>query len=496
MDSAFADDAVSQEVIAGFTDGLMRFDHDGNAVPALAESYEVNDDAIIYTFSIRDAKWSNGDKVTANDFVYALRRLVDPALGADCSYMVADAVRIKNAVDILAGRMDLSELGVRAKDDSTLVIELERPCPYLLSMLTFPAFYPVNEKFCESCGETYATSYDTVLSCGAFILDRDYAVSSDSFSMSRNNGYWDSKNVSVEKLSYRVIADCETALKDYTDDKLDMIFLDDSRIEQFRGNSEFFRLYSKSLWYLSLNISGSEFLQNIHMRRALAAAFDRELLCRNIVRNGVPAYYSVPSGIAVGPLGIEFTMDCAKWDYGDLEDARIELSKAMIELGSQSFVISLLVEDNPDIKAVADYIQSCWNKLDGVNCSVIAKSRSELTESLQNGTYVVCLTRFDADCPDPLPFLEMFRSGSEGNYGKWSDDLFDVVINSVISGHLAHDFNKRWMGLLKAENLIMDNMVMIPVLQPSICGLLKTGISGVDLHSLSAHRIFKYASFK
>ena len=139
LDSAFADDAVSQEVIAGFTDGLMRFDHDGNAVPALAESYEVNDDAIIYTFSIRDAKWSNGDKVTANDFVYALRRLVDPALGADCSYMVADAVRIKNAIDILAGRMDLSELGVRAKDDSTLVIELERPCPYLLSMLTFPA---------------------------------------------------------------------------------------------------------------------------------------------------------------------------------------------------------------------------------------------------------------------------------------------------------------------------------------------------------------------
>ncbi len=495
LDSGLAEDDISHEIIAGFTDGLMQLDHDGNAVCALAESYEVDEDDLVYTFKLRNAKWSNGDKVTADDFVYALRRLADPAFDSSCSYLLSDAARIKNARDIIAGKKAVSELGVSAKNDRTLVIELESSCQYLLSLLAYPAFYPVNEKFCEGCGDRYATSYDNVLSCGAFVIDSNYSPLGDSFSMSRNTEYWDNDNVSVDKISYRIIKDSDEALNEYRNGALDLVFLSDSQIDQYKDNEEFFSLDSGTLWYVSMNVLQNVFLQNLDMRKALAAAIDRELLCRNVVKGGLAAYYSVPEGIAFGPTGNDFTTDCPKWNYGVFAEAEAYLTKAKQELGMQTFVISLLVEDDPEVREVASFIESCWDKLNGVDCSLVVKTEDEVSASLMAHDFVVCLTKQDADYPDALSFLDMFRTASEFNFGQWSSDMYDSVIASVTMGDLSHSFNKRWMGLLKAEKMVMEDMVMIPVYQPYDGILLKKSVKGVDFHSVSAPRIFKHVTF-
>ena len=151
LDPQQATDGTSFEVIADYTDGLMQMDADGQAVPAIAESYDLSDDGLTYTFHIRsDAKWSNGTPVTAADFVFAWQRAVDPAVASEYAYMLSDIGQIKNAAEIIAGDMDKSELGVTAVDDTTLQVELNVPVSYFLSLMYFPTFYPVNEEFFNS----------------------------------------------------------------------------------------------------------------------------------------------------------------------------------------------------------------------------------------------------------------------------------------------------------------------------------------------------------
>lgn len=194
LDPQQATDGTSFEVIADFTDGLMQMDEDGAAVPALAESYEVSEDGLSYTFHLRDAVWSNGEPVTAADFVFAWQRAVDPDIASEYSYMLSDIGQVVNAQEIIDGEKDKSELGVTAVDDKTLQVELNVPVSYFLSLMYFPTFYPVNEAFYESVGDVYGTSPETVLSNGAFVLD-DYEPAANAFHLTKNEDYWDAARV-------------------------------------------------------------------------------------------------------------------------------------------------------------------------------------------------------------------------------------------------------------------------------------------------------------
>ena len=170
LDPQVATDGTSFEVIADYTDGLMQMDADGAAVPAIAETYDISEDGKTYTFHLRDAKWSNGEAVTAADFVFGWQRAVDPATASEYSYMLSDIGQVVNAAEIIAGEKPVTDLGVTAVDDKTLEVQLNVPVSYFLSLMYFPTFYPVNEAFYNTCKDTFGTSPDTVLSNGAFKL--------------------------------------------------------------------------------------------------------------------------------------------------------------------------------------------------------------------------------------------------------------------------------------------------------------------------------------
>ena len=175
------------EVIANYTDGLMQMDATGKPVPAIAESYDVSEDGLTYTFHLReDAYWSNGDPVTADDFVFGWQRAVDPALVSEYSYMLSDIGQVKNAAEIIAGNLPVTELGIKAVDDKTLEVTLEVPVSYFTSLMYFPTFYPVNREFYNSLATgTFGTSPETVLSNGAFKLE-SYEPATLSFSLVKN----------------------------------------------------------------------------------------------------------------------------------------------------------------------------------------------------------------------------------------------------------------------------------------------------------------------
>ena len=163
LDPQVATDGTSFEVIADYTDGLMQMDADGAAVPAIAETYDISEDGKTYTFHLRDAKWSNGEAVTAADFVFGWQRAVDPATASEYSYMLSDIGQVVNAAEIIAGEKPVTDLGVTAVDDKTLEVQLNVPVSYFLSLMYFPTFYPVNEAFYNTCKDTFGTSPDTVL---------------------------------------------------------------------------------------------------------------------------------------------------------------------------------------------------------------------------------------------------------------------------------------------------------------------------------------------
>ena len=201
LDPQVATDGTSFEVIADYTDGLMQMDADGAAVPALAETYDISEDGKTYTFHLRDAKWSNGEAVTAADFVFGWQRAVDPATASEYSYMLSDIGQVVNAAEIIAGEKPVTDLGVTAVDDKTLEVQLNVPVSYFLSLMYFPTFYPVNEAFYNTCADTFGTSPETVLSNGAFVLT-DYQPAATAFALEKNPDYYDADKIALDGLAY------------------------------------------------------------------------------------------------------------------------------------------------------------------------------------------------------------------------------------------------------------------------------------------------------
>ncbi len=398
LDPQQATDGTSFEVIADYTDGLMQMDADGAAVPALAESYDVSDDGMTYTFYLREAYWSNGEQVTANDFVYAWQRAVDPDIASEYAYMLSDIGQIVNADEIISGEVDKSELGVTAVDDMTLEVQLNVPVSYFLSLMYFPTYYPVNQEFCESCGDTFGTSPDTVLSNGAFVLT-DYEPAATAFELVKNDDYWDAENVSLAGLDYQVIQDSQTALMNYQSGDLDITLLSGDVIEQVEDDPEFDSIGAGYLWYVSPNMDGVPELDNLNIRMALTMAIDREAITEEVLKDGSKATTTaVPMDFAAGPDGSDFSEDQTK--YSDVctydPDQAVEYWNAGLEeLGISDLTLEMVVDSDDAPQKVATVLQDQWQStLPGLTITINVEPKKNRVDDMQNGNFELGLTRW------------------------------------------------------------------------------------------------------
>src|SRR5690606_9979235 len=207
MDPQMATDGTSFEVIANTIEGLYTLDESGVAVPSLAEKTDVSEDGLTYTFTLKDATWSNGTPVTADDFVYAWQRLADPDTASEYYYIMGIA-GVVNADEISAGEKDPKELGVTAIDEKTLEVKLNHPVPFFESLMAFPSFFPMNQAFFEEAGENYGTSADTLIANGAFEIT-SYEPAATTIELEKNPDYFDADNVSLDGIKYQVIKDTQ-----------------------------------------------------------------------------------------------------------------------------------------------------------------------------------------------------------------------------------------------------------------------------------------------
>ena len=230
-------ESISDAIVKQLFEGLTVSTSDGFK-PGIAESWDVSEDGKTYTFHLKDAKWSNGDAVTAADFVFGWQRAVDPANASEYSYMLSDIGQVVNAAEIIAGEKPVTDLGVTAVDDKTLEVQLNVPVSYFLSLMYFPTFYPVNEAFFNTCKDTFGTSPDTVLSNGAFIMT-DYQPAATAFELTKNPDYYDAANIALDGLAYQVIKDSQQALMSYQNGDLDITLLNGEQVEQVKDDPEF-----------------------------------------------------------------------------------------------------------------------------------------------------------------------------------------------------------------------------------------------------------------
>ena len=498
LDPQQATDGTSFEVIADYTDGLMQMDADGQAVPAIAESYDLSDDGLTYTFHLRsDAKWSNGTPVTAADFVFAWQRAVDPAVASEYAYMLSDIGQIKNAAEIIAGDMDKSELGVTAVDDTTLQVELNVPVSYFLSLMYFPTFYPVNEEFFNSCGDTFATSPETTLSNGAFILD-SYEPAATAFHLTKNADYYDAGRVQLSGLSYQVIQDSQQALMSYQTGALDTTLVNGEQVDQVKDDPEFKTVGAGYLWYVSPNMDAVPELANLNVRLALTMAIDRDAITGDVLKDGsAPTYTAVPPEFAAGPDGSDFSADQEKFADVCTYDATAAAdywTKGLEELGITELSLDMVVDADDAPQKVAQVLKEQWETtLPGLTVNLVVEPKKQRVQDMQDGNYQLGLTRWGPDYADPMTYLGMWVSGNSNNYGLWSNADYDAIIDECTTGDLCTDAEGRWERLYDAEQIVMDEAVIFPLYTQCNAEMLSSKVTGVEYHPVALNRVYKDA---
>ena len=511
LDTNLATDGDSFEVIADCIDGLMQMDKDGAAVPAIAESYDLSEDGLTYTFHLRDAKWNNGTAVTANDFVFAWRRIAKEA--GEYAYMLDEIGNIKGAAEIISGsESDLTTLGVNAADDKTLVVELNVPVSFFPSLMYFPTFYPINEEFYNSLADgTYGTSPETFLSNGAFVLE-SYTPGTANLSVKKNPDYWDADRVKLAGITYQVVGSSDNALTAFRNNTLDVVMISGDQVDAAKKDAALAEKLKVTgagyMWYLSFsqtekNAEGG-MLANANLRLAISNAIDRDNLVDNYVMDGSLATFTAvpPQFAASSTTGEDFSANQDAFsDYVGYnpEKAAEYYEAAKAELGKDSFTFTMIYGNNEgdEVQKVAQAIkEDVEDALPGVEINLQSMTKAERLDKMQNDNYDIALTRWGPDYADPMTYLGMWITNNSNNYGFWSNAEYDQLIADCTTGAYITDYDARWEAMFKAETIVMQEAVIAPLYTKANANLITAGVEGIDFHPVALNRVYKDVTIK
>lgn len=506
LDTNLATDGDSFEVIADCIDGLMQMDKDGAAVPALAESFDVSDDGLTYTFHLRDAKWNNGTPVTANDFVFAWRRIAKEA--GEYAYMLDEIGNIKGAAEIISGATDdLTSLAVSAADDKTFVVELNVPVSFFPSLMYFPTFYPINEEFYNSLADgTYGTSPETFLSNGAFVLE-SYTPGTANLSLKKNPDYWDADRVKLAGINYQVVGSSDNALTAFRNGTLDVVMVSGNQVDAAKKDATLSQNLTVTgagyMWYLSFsqtekNAQGG-MLANANLRLAISNAIDRDNLVDNYVMDGSLATFTAvpPQFAASSTTGADFSADQEAFaDYvGYNPDKAAEyFEAAKSELGKDSFSFTMIYGNNEgdEVQKVAQAIkEDIEAALPGIEINLQSMTKAERLDKMQEDNYDIALTRWGPDYADPMTYLGMWITNNSNNYGFWSNAEYDQLIADCTTGAYISDYDARWEAMFKAETIVMQEAVIAPLYTKANANLITAGVENIDFHPVALNRVYK-----
>lgn len=483
MDTVLATDINSANYIGHVIEGLLRVDAEGKPVPAIAAGEgTISEDGLSYTYQLReDAVWSNGDPVTAHDFVYALQKLVNPETGAAYSYL---AENIVNAPEIMAGEKDPSELGVTATGDYEITFSLTQPTPYFEYLLAFTAFFPQNQAYVEEQGDRYGTSSDTVLANGPYLLE-NWDGTGLTWDLVKNKDYYAAEEVEIETVNVQVIKETSTAVNLFESGQIDNAHLTGEMVKQYAGNPNVVVQKKARTAYLEFNWA-NEYLQNDKLREAIGLVINGDDLVNTVLGDGSTVLDGfLPADFVTSPVdGKDFAEEAG--DFLDYDVARAQQlwEEAKAELGVDSIQLSLVADDDEKNKKISQYVQGqIQNNLSGITIelrNVPKKNRLALADA---DDFDLLQTGWGADFADAINFMDLMYSESAYNEGGYANEAFDALIESAKTVN-ANAEEERWADLQEAHDILEQDFAVIPLYQEAETQLRNPAVKDIVLNSV------------
>ena len=472
-------------------EGLLTLDENGQLKEGQAESWETSEDGLTWTFHLRDGlKWSDGTDLTAEDFVYSWQRVCDPNVAAPYAETVLGMV--KGYDEAVAG--DITKLDVQAPDEKTVVVNLAHPCSYFGELAAFATLNPVQQATVEANGDAWATSADTYISNGPFMMTE--WVPGSHITFSKNPNYWNAEAIKLDKLEFELIEDSNAAYSAYTSGEVDMIKdVPTEEIPSLQCNDDFHVEPIIGTYYVSLNLQ-KEYFQDARVRKALSLAIDRNYVANTLMQGT----YS-PASAIVGPGwldtdGSSFAENAnggTPYIDNDNFDANLEEAKKLLEEagypnGEGFPQIEYTTNDAGYHKVVAEYLQQAWAAI-GIDLKVNIVEWASFTPMRRNGEFDVARNGWVGDYTDPSNILELFCTTNGNNDGKYTNADFDAAIED---SRVTTDAATRSADLHKAEDLLMEDAGCIPIAYYNDFWLQSSKITG-SWHSANGFWYFMYA---
>ena len=462
-------------------EGLVTEDAAAEPIPGQASEWTISDDGLVYTFTLRDdIQWTDGTPVTANDFVFAFQRLMDPAEAASYAYL---QYPVKNAEAINTGEIDdLNELGVKAIDDKTLEITLERPTPYFLGALTHYTAYPLPQHLIEEQGTDW-------IKIGTIVTNGPYTpvdwVPGSHVTTEKNPDYYDADNVAIDGAKFFVLEDTSAALKRYRAGEFDILttFPTDQyewMQENLPGEAQVAPF--AGLYYYVINSTEAPF-DNADVRKALSMAINREVIGPQVLGTGeIPAYSWVPPGMA--NYDEPYTVEWKDMPYDEkLAEAKTLLDGAGFNTDNP-LTLQLRYNTDENHKRIAVAIASMWKPL-GVEVELYNTETKVHYEELQEGQLDIARAGWLADYNDADNFLNLLKSDVNYNYGGYSNPDYDALLNKA---NMTTDVDEREAILHEAEKLAMDDTAAIPIYYYLSRNVVSPKVSGFENNAFDIHR--------
>lgn len=451
-------ESVSGYILGHTMEGLMGRDQNGDLSCTGAESYTYDEETMTYTFKLREnAVWSNGEPVTAHDYVFAYRALVDPAFAADYAYF---GYVFKNGQAVNEGKVAPEELGVKAVDDYTFEVTMETPCPYVENVFAMFTLYPVNEKAYNEYGDLYGTDADKILTNGPYDL-KEWSHENQ-IVLEKSETYWNKDTITLPKMVWKMMSDKNTAMNEFQAGNLDYMtdLTGDQVVALKEAGANVGTYNSNGIKYVQYNVTKPG-LNNIKIRRAFMMSIDNQSLCDNVLKDSSqPLYAMVPDTIDNGRFAEVAGAPLFAYDPEEakklLEEGLAEENMTVADLNKYTIICD---DDDVSQKLVA-FVLEQWKTNLGVEIQPQVVPRKSRVVALSTHEFDLIISGWYPDYDDPNTFLDMFITGGGNNSGEWSNAEYDALIAKA-AAEMDHDTRAQYFA--DAQKILIDEAAIAPM---------------------------------
>lgn len=492
LDTTQTTDKNTFTMVQHLFEGLTRFDETTTPVPGIAKTIDVSEDGKEYNFTLReDAKWSNGETITAHDFEYAWKRLLSPDTQGPNAYLLDNVV---NGLAIRNGEKPVDEVGFKATSDTEFKVTLENPQPSFLSVLAIGWLAPQQQAYVEKTGAAYGTNSDSLLYNGAFVLT-NWDGTSDTWTLEKNKEYYDQEAVKLEEVSVQTLKEENTGISLFEGGDLDLVRISGQNVAQYSNLDGYVTFNDVANSFLDFNKKEGSPLANLDLRKAIALAIDKDALTESVLADGSkPLNGLVPAGLYSNP---ETNEDYRKYSGNhvtyNVDEAKKHWKQAQKEVG-EKLEVNLLAADTDQGKKVSEYIQSQLEEnLPGLKINVNLQPSNNVNQSRREKNYEISLSGWIAGSSEIDSYFNLYVTNSSYNYGNYNNKEYtDLVVKAKTVD--ANDSNKQFEDYKKAEEILLEqDSAHVPVYQSASNYLVNPKIKNVEYPSYGGYFFLRNA---